>query len=61
MPNFLYVIKNKEKRNVKLNFEKDRLNLLNMRRKIIIWEKTKLYVQYEKLEKLNNFHIISCQ
>ena len=30
---FLYVIKYK-KRNIKLNFDKDKFNLLNMRRKI---------------------------
>ena len=34
MSNFLYVIKDKKKKNIKLNFEKDGLNLLNMRRKI---------------------------
>ena len=33
MPDFLFV-KYKKKKNIKFNFEKDRLNLLNMRRKI---------------------------
>ena len=43
MPDFFYAIKY-TKRNIKLNLEKERLNLLNMRRKInkkgkdkIIW------------------------
>ena len=33
LPDFLYVIKYKKK-NIKLSFEKDWLNLLNMRKKI---------------------------
>ena len=53
MSNFWYVIKYK-KRNIKLDFEKVKLNLLNMRRKTKV-EKTKLFVQYEKLKKIEPF------
>ena len=49
MPDFLcYYV---QKRNIKHNFEKNRLNLLNIRRKINKEEKTKLFVQYEKQER----------
>ena len=58
MPDILYIIKYK-KRNIKLNFEKNRLILLNMKRKIS--KKTKLFVQFEKFSKLNNFYNINSQ
>ena len=51
IPDFLYVIKYKKKENIKHNFEKDRLNLLNKRRKINKKGKTKVLIQYEKLKK----------
>ena len=41
MPDFLYVMKYKKKK-FKINFDKDRLNLLNMRRKINKREKDKI-------------------
>ena len=40
---------------MKLKFQKDRLNLLNMWRKIAKDEKTNLFIQYEKLEKNKQF------
>ena len=58
MTSFLYVIK-KKKKNIKLNFEKNRLNLLNTRRKInkrvknriirLVWkiEQIELFSQYQ--------------
>ena len=49
MQDYLYVIKYKE-RNIKLSFERDRLNLLNMRRKLNKRWKRQLFVQYEKLK-----------
>ena len=55
MPDFLCV--KYQKKNIKLNLE----NLLNMRRKKTKEEKTKLFIQYEKLKKLNNFHYINSQ
>ena len=63
MPDFLYVImyKKKEKSNIKLNFEENKIDLLNMRRKIKRKRKRKLFVQNEKLKKLNNFHNINSQ
>ena len=50
MPNFLYIIKS-NKRNIKLNFENDRLNLLNMRRKINKSGKDKIIHTAGKTEK----------
>ena len=59
MPNFLsYSVQ--KKKNIKVNFEKVSLNLLN-RRKINNRGKTKLFIQIWETENLNNFHNIESQ
>ena len=56
MPDFLYFIKLKKKMNIRLNFEKDTVNLLNMRRKINKRKKGKIICTVWKIEKkMNNF------